>query len=320
MHLAKDKYGNIGRKIPSSGTESKIQQPMTAEEQTDLYVSQSSVVKQDIKNKLEEAKAQAQESANFAKRKMAQLAKEDIQKQKTAEVKQYQKASKIDPTQDVLKTYFAKQMSVSETKKVLNDLSPASLPAAPANFSASGGNVQYVRGTPVTGGDQWNADFRTQMIVGNPLTRDGVFGPGITDYDRFVKGIDVNQTDVVKIVGGTILGRYQSQDINLSGSTMGSVSDFFSNLASGVSTGISQGTQEALSKLPSQVSTTLSSSLQDMLNKGLAKKNPDGTITVVRESQAPPTIIQSGISTTTLALGGLAFASALALILLIKRK
>ena len=200
MQLAKDKHGNIGRKIPSQGQEAKIARPVKAEEQSNVYVSQKSVMKQEIKDKVEVAKAQAKEQANVAKQKIEKEAKQIQEAKKVKEVEKFQQAAKISPTMVALKEFFEKKQSQGETKAVLNALSPASLPSAPADFSASGGNVQYVRGNKLaTGGDQWSADYRTQMIVGNPLTRDGVFGPGITDYDRFVKGVDVNQTNIVKI-------------------------------------------------------------------------------------------------------------------------
>lgn len=321
MHLAKDKDGNIGRKIPSPGPQAKVEKPKIADDRMNLYVSHSSVVKQEAKDKMAEAKALAKEQALVVQKTVQRMAKQIEDKKKSKEVEQYQKASKVDPTMLALKNFYEKKQAEGETKTVLNALSPASLPSAPADFSSTGGNVQYVRGNPMTGGQQWRADFRTQLIVGNPLTRDGVFGPAITDYDRFVKGIDINERDVVKVAGNTILGRYASDDINLSGHTMGaSFSDFASNLWSGVTSGVQTGTQEAVSKIPSQVSTAISSGLQDMINKGLARKNPDGSVTVIRETQSAPIVVQSGISPTMIAVGGAAFVSILAAILLMKKK
>jgi hypothetical protein len=78
----------------------------------------------------------------------------------------------------------------------------------PADFSSSGGNPEIVASDTGKRPIVWHADYRQHLIVGNPLTRNGEFGPAITDYDRYVNGVDVNQTDVVQIAGGTMLGRY----------------------------------------------------------------------------------------------------------------
>jgi hypothetical protein len=89
------------------------------------------------------------------------------------------------------------------------------IPPPPANYSSSGGNSDIVPSDESKRPISWAADFRQHLIVGNPLTRDGVFGPSVTDYDRYVNGIDVNQTDVIgmpantsNVAGGTMLGRW----------------------------------------------------------------------------------------------------------------
>lgn len=203
MQLAKNKYGQIGRQQPSVGLEAQVVSAPMAEIQRDVYVSQSSVEQDNAqKNQAEWAQNQRrlQRQLELAEIKRERAQKERLERRAILN----EQAQKIDPINEQLKSYFAMQGTMGETEKVVSTL----LPPNPADFSASGGNLQYVPGLPVTGGDQFWADFRQERIVGNPLTRDGIFGPRTTDYDRFVAGEDVNQTNVVKIAGGTMLGRY----------------------------------------------------------------------------------------------------------------
>ncbi len=94
-------------------------------------------------------------------------------------------------------------------------------PRPPADFSNSGANMHLVPGDDPHGPYVWHSDNRRHMIKGNPLTRDGEYGPGVTDYDRFVNGVDVNQSVVagatMPVAGNTMLGRHEGQGRRLGG-------------------------------------------------------------------------------------------------------
>lgn len=202
MILARGKNGQIGRMIPGQGLQAKVQSASMGERRGNVYLSNESIKEDqaywDKQENETRAYRQAQAVANIVKRKASELKAQE----REAQNRQFQQIAKYDPMNAKLKAFYARQGMMGEDQRVSQSV-------APADFSSSGANPQYVDGVPMTGGNQWRADYRQHLIVGNPLTRDGVYGPAVTDYDRFVQGIDVNQTDVV--AGGTMLGRYDGQ-------------------------------------------------------------------------------------------------------------
>jgi hypothetical protein len=342
MDLAKDKNGRIGRKIPGGGKQAKIVAAVPADERRNLFLSEKTIVADEAREQLEVTKNNAKNQAIAVNKLIKERADRIKAEMAAKQIQKFQKANKHDPESEKLKEYLMNKQSQSETNAVLDSLiranepsiavknvvTPVKLPKAPADFSSSGANPQYVRGNPMTGGTQWRADFRTQLIVGNPLTRDGVYGPNITDYDRYVRGLDIKQWDTVNmdrrsindydfdlpISGGTMVGRYNGQNIPAQVQGMGaSLSDIWG----GITSGFQQGVSNVAQQLPGQVSTAFTKEIQAMIDKGLARKNPDGTVTVLRETQAPPTIIQqAGVSPTVLLASGLAALGIVAIVLL----
>ena len=330
MYLAKDKNGQIGRKVPGVGFDAKIQKPSRADRRGTVFVSHASIENDDKYWKNVESKEIAKNEALAAKRVIDRNVKEIERFKKEKSLEKHQAPAKFDATENIMLNYFQNAFKKGEAKRVADALSPANLPSAPADFSASGGNVQYVRGSEMTGGKEWRADFRNQSLVGNPLTRDGVFGPAVTDYDRYVRGIDVNQTNVVDmpiagatrrgdlrslsrqvedlpIAGGTMLGRYEGQNI---GSIPEGMGISFDDLKKGVTSGF----QKAVSQVPQKVEYAVTKELQKLIDKGLAKLQPDGKVVVYQEAQPtiqtqiasiPSWAIYSGVGLVGL---GLAFA------------
>jgi hypothetical protein len=212
MILAKGKNGRIGRMVPGVGLQARVMGAEQADRRGDVYLSTRSI---EDDQKYFQAQEDRERAMREAKR-MENIALRNaraIQARKHAEsVKQFQAAAKFDPMNEKLKKHFAKKNMMGETEAVATSLFDRnSVLNPPADFSSSGGNLELVPGERMTGGDQWSADYRQHLIVGNPLTRDGEYGPAVTDYDRYVGGNDVNQWDTVNIAGGTMLGRYDGQ-------------------------------------------------------------------------------------------------------------
>lgn len=297
MHLAKDKHGRIGRKVPGVGFDAKVETAPQAERRSSVFVSPFTIENDEKYWKNVESKKIAKQEAQAAKEFVKRQA-EEVKKQKVSQsLEKHQAAAKFDATQDIMLQYFQKSLKLGETQKAINALSPAHLPANPADFSASGGNVQYVRGERMTGGTEWRADFRDRLIVGNPLTRDGVYGPAVTDYDRIVQGVDVNQTNVVQaslpIAGGTMLGRYEGENVTPGmGSLPEGMGIDLSSIGKSISTGVQSGVQKLTTQIPQRVEQFVSSELQKLIEKGMARIQPDGKVVVYQEQ---PPVIQSQI-------------------------
>lgn len=204
MILAKDKHGRIGRQIPGVGELPRVASAPEAEHRRDLYLSTRSIeADQAHYAKIEQernAMVEANRLRNIVKRNAERIARE-----RRAEEVERQSLGSYNPMTEKLRAHFAKQKGMGETESVVD-----SLFHAPADFSQSGGNPQYVPSEEGKRPIVWRADFQQQLIVGNPLTRDGEYGPEITDYDRYVNGVDVNETNVV--AGGTMLGRYNGSN------------------------------------------------------------------------------------------------------------
>ena len=285
MILAKDRFGRIGRKVPGQGFEAKVVPSSMGERRGDLYLSARQIEEDqaywDQKANEERAFRQAQAIANIARRK----AKEQRAQSEARRIKAQQAAAKFDPMNELLKSHYAKKGMMGETETV-------ALSVAPADFSSSGANPGVVPGEDMTGGQQWRADFRQQLIKGSPLTRDGVYGPAVTDYDRFVQGVDVNQTDIV--AGGTMLGRHNGS-IAPAGNGRQALSGMgfdwsWSGITSTVSNVASQTADNLVNALPSQLSQQLQ---QEILGTGgqVTQTGP-GQITVQRPVTGSTTYVR----------------------------
>lgn len=208
MYLAKNKFGQIGRQQPFAGDEAIVHPSEMGREYGSVNVSHQKIAMDQARSLEIEKRRKAKDQQNRYRAEVARRLAETKEAAKRTDVLRME-SQKRDVAQDLLKQYFGKQAVLGETDKVMRSL----LPPKPADFSNSGGNLDYVAGDDVTGGQQFWADWRQERVVGNPLTRDGIFGPRVTDYDRAAYGEDVNQSNVVKIAGGTMLGRYHDHSM-----------------------------------------------------------------------------------------------------------
>ncbi len=205
MILAKDKHGRIGRQMPGFGEEAQIQIAPEAERRGNVYLSHRSIAEDQAHYAHEEqernALVRAERLRNIVRRNAERIQHEN----RSREIEAHQGLGAYDANREKLRKHFARKNAMGETESVVD-----SLFHLPADFSQSGGNPQFVESDEAKRPIVWRADFRQELVVGNPLTRDGAYGPAITDYDRYLTGVDVNQTDVV--AGGTMLGRYNGSN------------------------------------------------------------------------------------------------------------
>ena len=222
MNLAKSPDGRIGRQVPHASEEAVVEVAPMASRRGNVYVSAQKIEDDQAYSDQQEAEQRAHMAGlrlMRAKERRAEIANE-LEARKKAE--NHQSLAEINPLNTLLTRYFAKQAATPESVKVANSLSHDAGEAReisrgilqnPADFAADSNKPEIVLANEDKRPISWRADFRQHLMVGNPLTRDGVFGPAVTDWDRFVHGTDVNQEDVVDVAGGTILGRYGGQQM-----------------------------------------------------------------------------------------------------------
>lgn len=341
MRLSKNANGQVGRHIPGVGESARVTTPAQGDRRGNVYLSLGQIAEDDAYWTQKENEARAIQQATAVKNIIEAKAQELKAQAAARSQDQFQKLAKFDPMNAKLKNFFAKRQMMGETAQVADSVLPGQVatygrdlsaagahlpPPAPADFSASGGNLDYVDGLPMTGGDQWRADWRTHAIKGNPLTRDGVFGPGVTDYERFIDGIDVNQTDVVNttsdIAGGTMLGRWNDSVApqGPAGRRLGrgmppgsralpGETSRRSRLSGGMGLDLSwDGISDAASDIVDQTGDNLVDSLPDALAKQLQSSilgggKVTGTSGGVITVQRPPTTTKSAISSLSASTG-----------------
>jgi hypothetical protein len=198
MRLAKDQYGRIGRVVRQNGMTAVIEPASMAGNFGDVYISPRSIAE-------DEAKARQQEAARRAE--TAQLrAREIYNQQQTkaayqnmmgrAQVAQMGALRKDQIMNEKLRRHFMGQAEMCENDRVASTVK--------ADFTieeewASGGVLLPINR---------RADFDIMQTVGNPLTRSGCYGPS-TDWDYILEG---DELDNARIVGGTMLGRYNGEN------------------------------------------------------------------------------------------------------------
>lgn len=229
MILAKNRNGQIGRFIPGTGLQAQVDVAPMGDHRGSVNISARSIEEDEAFYHQQEAETRAlQQAQRFDN--IARAQAEQIQNQKRRkDIEAFQRLGRLDPMNEKLKRFFTNRAGMGESEIVAD-----SLLRDTADFSSSGGNSNII---PSEGGKRaiaWRADWRQHLIVGNPLTRDGEYGPAVTDYDRYVQGTDVNQSNVVNlragavperllsytsetmddelpIAGGTMLGRYNGE-------------------------------------------------------------------------------------------------------------
>lgn len=283
MLLAKDKNGRIGRKIPNKGFNAQIEIPPEASHLGDVYLNTNRLEHDERYWKNEEAlqiaKAKAREEQEKLKRKALEL--RSLERNHAIKDQQRKPLSR---DQRLLGNYFRRQMGLTEQEKVARSL-------VTADFSQSGADPQIIP-VPDEYKGVWAADYRWEKVIGNPLSRDGVFGPGVTDYDRIVKGSDIHQWNEPTVVGGTQLGVYNDEvkfakNNQLSG--FGSLFDDLSDWASSVYEGALEIADETLSEIRAQLPEELKKLTNTELKKLLASQGQPGvpTISIPRYTTVP---------------------------------
>ena len=229
MILAKNRNGQIGRFIPGTGLQAQVDVAPVGERRGSVNISARSIEEDEAFYNQQEAEARAIGQARRIENIARAQAEQSQNQKRRKDVEAFQRLANFDPMNEQLKRFFTNRAGMGESEIVAD-----SLLRDTADFSSSGGNSNIV---PSEGGKRaiaWRADFRQHLIVGNPLTRDGEYGPAVTDYDRYVQGTDVNQSNVVNlhaggvperllsyysetmddelpIAGGTMLGRYNGE-------------------------------------------------------------------------------------------------------------
>lgn len=293
MNLAKDRFGKIGRQIPGQGLQARTIPSQMGETYGNLYLSEASIEAEQA-NRIAKANAQKIKARKLKVAQAESRERERVAKAKVAkQVQNYQLGARVNPLAQKLKHHYARQKMMGETAMVATSLyhAPswqhgttglAMKTVAPADASGDSANMDIVPYGQNVDPVVWHADFRTHMIKGNPLTRDGVFGPAVTDFDRFVNGQDVNDARIggggngtEQIAGGTMLGRYQGSrrptnmgfDFSWDG-----ISDAFSNI-------LDQTSDNVVDALPDQLAQELQHAVA---GGGSVQSSSNGTIIVNR--------------------------------------
>ncbi len=255
MNLAKGKDGRIGRQVHGFGFDAQVVPAEQGERRGNVYISTHSIEE----DQAYYAKKAAQARALNAAKRVERVAKERadlIQFQENQKkAKAYQKLAAVDPMNERLKKHFAKQLGAPEYERTENSVRNGNqIVRHAADFSSSGGSPEVVMSPDGRRPIEWRADFRQHEVVGSMLTRDGQYGPAVTDYDRYINGLDVNQTDIVD-VGGTMYGRLDGQSI---GNGMGlDLSSYWDKFTTGLTSGIDKGITKIADSLPDQIAKEL---------------------------------------------------------------
>jgi hypothetical protein len=189
MQLARRKDGSIGRMIPGQGEEAKVANISLADRRGDTYLSQAVIDENDKFLKRLELKKQAEKKAKELTKAKKDQSEKISQAKMQAQIAEQQVAAQHDPLNEALKKHFALAARTSETVSTVKTLR--------ADFSDRTEVVDDKPKRPMVA----RADYRQNQIVGNPLTRDGKFGP-YSDYEKIVNG---TENEPVSYAGGTML-------------------------------------------------------------------------------------------------------------------
>lgn len=231
MNLARGRNGRIGVQIPGQGLQARVKPTYMGDQPGNLYLSEAVINKEAHRRASEKALAAGKKRYNQLLGAAANLKQNQALAARRAQVQHSQQAKKFDPMNEKLKHHFARQKAMGQTEMVATTLyhqpswsrgttGSTFKPRPPADFSNSGANMDTVPSDQVREPVVWHSDYRMHMIKGNPLTRDGKFGPAVTDYDRFVNGQDVNDAQsggggngTETLAGGTMLGRLNGSPV-----------------------------------------------------------------------------------------------------------
>ena len=279
MHLARDKYGRIGRRVRAMGESAVVALPSVAASLTNVEVSPAMIDKNQHYWEAKEKALQKELSLKRQQREAKQAAKNKEIRAQAAKVAKLQMEIPMNPIEQALKKQFALQAKASESSKVVKSLKAdfydrefIPVPEEKIRVSARSG------------------DFEITNLVGNPLTRDGRYGV-VTDYDRLVRGQELDNANV-QLVGGTILRKLPNKRRD---SSMGweweDVGNWFSDTASNTA-----------DQLQEQLPAEIANQLKDQLfpptvnpQTGVVTVNRPGTTNYVQNAaqslNVPPVVI-----------------------------
>ena len=233
MRLARMANGQVGRVLRSMGEQAVIENPSKADysSSTDLDLSTLDQDQNYWRN------VEAQNKAQIMANQELNRARNEALKAQFNETQESIKASQkipLDPTQEKIKNYLIKQKNQTESERTVLRLKPDF-------YDRESIPVGFEQGMSLRSGD-----YRQNDIMGNPLTRDGQYGP-VTDYDRFVEGGELDN-DIVQVVGGTMLRRLppRPQMGRKSSKKMSGMGDFWSDLLTNTTAQLTEQVPEAL--------------------------------------------------------------------------
>lgn len=184
MYLAMNKYGQLGRKIPSMGDNAVIAPPVCADRTSSVIVNPNmAIADSDYWNSVAAAQEDLVNQTQMTQEEINQNA-DEVYAQANAQMLAYQNDVPEDQDQAALRRYYAMLNTTPESVK--------SAMTVRADFSMA----TQVPGEPFTTPTlNPMSDFNQNELVGNPLTRDGSYGV-VTDWDRFVKGTEMQNSEV----------------------------------------------------------------------------------------------------------------------------
>lgn len=190
------KNGRIGRVKNTINGVPDVATAVSADQRGELYVSTSTLAR-------DQALLDAEKTQKLAVAQARKIQKENFQRkyyqdfltaQKQAQLEAKNKPLNSDEVK--MKRYFSEQMGRSETENVARTLK--------ADFYDRTQILETQPSRPIVA----RADFMASKLTGNPLTRDGAYGP-VSDYEKIVQGVELNNDRVTSVVGGTILRKHK---------------------------------------------------------------------------------------------------------------
>lgn len=212
MILAKGRDGRIGRMVRSMGMEAVVDPALHACHTRSVIVSENSILEDDQRAQDAEIRQRAKLESKRLQRTAARIAREKEFRDGRAFTEKRRHEAQLAKDRENMKwsKHFARVNGMSEDEKVAKSVV--------SDFSI----YEMVQDKRPLRPINRRADFDIMQLTGNPMLRNETIFQPARDWERFVKGDELNNdriTDVGAVVGGTMLGRYEGQDVNLSQKT-----------------------------------------------------------------------------------------------------
>jgi len=192
MYLGINKNGQVGRITRNIGETAIIAETHAVDALRDVGLNPRSILQQSKEMRESEVLKRKRDSERKAKRRSQEAADFKEQSRRVKLMQAQQATAKHNPDEEKLRTYFAMQSKLTESEKTTRRMS--------ADFNINDEVRDSGQKRPVVP----RADFQIERLTGNPLTRNGAYGP-VSDFDYIVKGRDVNDRTV--LVSGTMYRR-----------------------------------------------------------------------------------------------------------------